>query len=34
MKINKQHNEHNISGQIVPGKTTKGKPVLQMSKLY
>ena len=32
MERNAQHNEHNIFGQIVPGKTPKGKPVLQMRK--
>ena len=33
MEINKQHNEHNIFGQIVTGKTPKGKLVLQMRNI-
>ena len=32
MERNLEHKEHNIFGQIVLGKTPKGKPVLQMRK--
>ena len=32
MERNAQHNKHNIFGQIVPGKTPKGKLILQMRK--
>ena len=33
MERNSQHKKHNIFGQIVPGKTPKGKLVLQMENI-